>query len=55
MATVMVNDPILRSLIDIERTLSKAWTNNRCTDCPIGELAALAAATRVYYEETHNQ
>ncbi len=46
-------DPVLRALLDIESVLTKAWANNQCLDCPIGELAALAAATRQFYEETH--
>ncbi len=46
-------DPVLRALIDIQSALTKAWSNNQCLDCPIGELAALAGAIRTWYEETH--
>ena len=28
-----------------------AWTLNKCLTCPLGELAALAAATLVFYQE----
>src|SRR5437867_3017893 len=47
-----INDPILRSLMDIEQALLRSWENNRCTKCPIGELVALAAATRTFYQES---
>jgi len=47
-----ISDPILRALMDIEQALSRAWENNRCLKCPIGELVALAAATRTFYQES---
>jgi len=47
-----IKDPILRALMDIERALNDAWRNNRCLTCPIGELTALAAATRQFYQES---
>lgn len=46
-----IKDPILRALTDLEQSLTKAWTGNRCLVCPIGELAALAAATKTLYLE----
>jgi len=46
-----VKDSIERSLLDLEQALNKAWKANRCLICPIGELAALAAATRTFYQE----
>ncbi len=49
-----IKDPILRALMDIEQALEKAWLNNRCLTCPIGELTALAAATRTFYQISKN-
>ena len=46
-----IKDPILRSLMYIEQALLRSWENNRCLKCPIGELVALAAATRTFYQE----
>jgi hypothetical protein len=46
-----VKDPIERSLKDIADSLQRAWVNNRCLQCPIAELAALAAATLRFYQE----
>src|SRR6266571_7417079 len=46
-----VKDPILRALMDIEQALLRSWQNNRCVKCPIGELVAIAAATRTFYQE----
>ena len=46
-----IKDPILRALMDIEQALEKAWLNSRCLTCPIGELVALAAATKTFYLE----
>lgn len=48
-------DPILRSLMDIETSLTDAWHKNGCTNCPLGELAALAAAARTFYQETNGK
>ena len=46
-----ISDPILRSLMDIEQALTRAWEGNRCLKCPIAELVAIAAATRTFYQE----
>ena len=44
-------DQIERSLKEIEAKLRAAWTLNQCLTCPLAELAALAAATLVFYQE----
>jgi hypothetical protein len=44
-------DPVEQALLHLEQKLTDAWTGNRCLTCPIGELAALAAATRTFYQE----
>jgi hypothetical protein len=44
-------DQIEEALAEIASTLKTAWTNNQCLTCPLGELAALAAATLVFYQE----
>lgn len=44
-------DQIERSLTEIESKLRDAWTLNQCLTCPLGELAALAAATLIFYQE----
>ena len=46
-----MNDPIEHALTEIESKLRAAWTLNQCLTCPLGELAALAAATLVFYQE----
>ena len=46
-----MSDQIERSLKEIEAKLRAAWTLNQCLTCPLGELAALAAATLVFYQE----
>ena len=46
-------DQIERSLTDIADRLRTAWQNNQCLTCPLGELAALAAATLTFYREQH--
>jgi hypothetical protein len=51
----ITKDPIERALLDIEKALSDAWQNNRCLTCPIGELVALAAATRTFYQERNKK
>lgn len=48
---LVTKDPFERALMDIESALARAWQNNRCTACPIAELAALAAALRTLYQE----
>ena len=48
-------DQIERSLTDIADRLRTAWQNNQCLTCPLGELAALAAATLTFYREQHNR
>jgi hypothetical protein len=47
-----VKDPLERALRDISDSLARAWRNNRCLQCPIAELSALAAATLVFYLES---
>ena len=44
-------DAIEESLREIADKLRDSWTNNRCQSCPIGELAALAAAVLTFYRE----
>ena len=44
-------DQIEKSLQEIESKLRTAWTLNQCLTCPLAELAALAAATLVFYQE----
>mgnify|MGYP001561691213 FL=1 len=48
-----MNDQVEKSLRDIAERLQTAWRNNQCTTCPLGELAALAMATWVFYREQH--
>ncbi len=49
------SDPILHALLNIEQALTKAWANNPVTESPLGELCALAGATRAFYEETRHK
>ena len=49
----MAHDQIEKSLREIAEKLSEAWRGNRCQTCPLGELAALAMATWVFYREQH--
>ena len=46
-----MNDPIEHALTEIESKLRAAWTLNQCLTCPLGELAALAAATLEFWRE----
>ena len=50
-----MSDQIEKALREIEDALRKAWQNNRCLTCPLGELAAIAAATRVFYMENRGK
>ena len=43
-------DTILAQLKHLEDELTLAWLKGNCQTCPLGELAALAAATRTFYE-----
>ena len=45
-------DPIEKNLSDIALRLQTAWRNSQCLICPLGELAALAAATLTFYQES---
>ena len=45
-------DPIETNLRDMALRLQTAWRNNQCLTCPLGELAALAAATLTFYQES---
>ncbi len=42
-------DPIDRQLQTLADTLTKAWLEGGCQTCPLGEMAALAAATLAFY------
>ena len=44
-------DQIEQSLKEIADKLTTAWKGNRCLVCPLGELAALASAALVFYQE----
>lgn len=46
-----MSDQIEKALKEISDKLKTAWTTNQCLTCPLGELAALAAATLVFYRE----
>jgi hypothetical protein len=46
------DDQVLRSLMDLERTLTQAWKANPVPESVLGECAALAAATRWFYQES---
>jgi hypothetical protein len=46
-----IKDAIERSLTTISERLASAWKNNRCLNCPLAELSALAAATLKFYQE----
>ena len=48
----MAEDQIEKALKEVETKLRAAWTNNRCLTCPLAELAALAAATYMFYVES---
>ena len=48
-------DPIEKNLKDIADRLRTAWQNTQCLICPLGELAALAAATLTFYQEHRRQ
>ena len=50
-----VSDQIEESLKHIEAKLLEAWRGNRCQTCPLGELAALAAATKTFYVENRGR
>ena len=43
-------DTIWTQLKHLEDELTMAWLKGGCQTCPLGELAALAAATRTFYE-----
>ena len=47
-----VHDTMERNLRDLSDSLQRAWSNNRCLQCPLAELAALAAATLKFYIES---
>ena len=44
-------DQIERELTHLAATLQAAWQKSQCLTCPLGELAALAAATLAFYQE----
>ena len=45
-------DPVMRALVDLENALVNYWKDNQALiESPLGECAALAAATRVFYQE----
>ena len=48
-----MSDQIENSLTVIADRLRTAWQNSQCLTCPLGELAALAAATLTFYQEQH--
>ena len=43
-------DTVWKILKYLEDELTMAWLKGGCQTCPLGELAALAAATRTFYE-----
>ena len=47
----MADDLILKILKELEEALKNAWQAHNDPLCPLGELAALAAAARACYEE----
>ena len=51
----MPTDPVELRLLELEQALMRAW--QACTDrtSPLGELAALAAATRTFYQERERE
>lgn len=51
----MTPDPIEHHLRDMADRLQAAWRNNQCLTCPLGELAALARATLIFYQEQQRQ
>ena len=46
-------DQIEKELTHLAAQLEAAWKASQCLTCPLGELAALAAATLVFYREQH--
>lgn len=46
-----MTDQIEEVLSEISGRLRTAWQNSQCRTCPLGELAALAAATLTFYQE----
>lgn len=47
-----MTDPVIESMLrEIRDKLTQAWHQTHCTNCPLAELAALAGAIYVYYQE----
>lgn len=46
-----MSDQVEQNLKHIAERLQSAWTTSQCLTCPLGELAALAAATLTFYQE----